>query len=205
MKDFKGFLPGRVVSADAALRQLGLNQITHVSVFDRCASGEQKMSLFRLQSEGKAPEVSMELDVSDQCLKVLEEQIDAVDVVVVPSGNADFLTYVYTKFAPSLGKKILQRVKNGDMVFLGQGAGSIFASKSIAATAAPNPSILKHLLHEKMDGLQLVDCALRPSWDDEKKWWDISLPLLEDAMQTEIIGLRDGNASGLFTTSPLRP
>jgi len=193
-EDFKGFLPGDVVSADAALRQLGLNQIAHVSAFDRCATGEQKNSLFQLQSEGKAPEVSMELDTSDPCLKVLEEQLDAVDVVVVPSGNADFLTYVYTKFAPSLGKKILQRVKEGDLIFLGQGAGSIFAGKSIAATAAPNPSILKHLLHEKMDGLQLVDCALRPSWNDEKKWWDISLPLLEDAMHTEILGLRDGNA-----------
>ena len=64
----------------------------------------------------------MELDTSDPCLKVLEEQLDAVDVVVVPSGNADFLTYVYTKFARSLGKKILQRVKEGDLIFLGQGA-----------------------------------------------------------------------------------
>ena len=54
----------------------------------------------------------MDVDSSDLCLKDLEKQLAGADVLVAPSGNADLLAYVYTQFAPSLGKKIAQRVKD---------------------------------------------------------------------------------------------
>ncbi|CAE7481001.1 unnamed protein product [Symbiodinium natans] len=192
---FQGLVPGSGSTADTSLQTLGVSptSISHISAFDRCASQEQKQALFALESQGVPPKVPMEADAN--CVSKLVGELASADVVVMGDGNADFLSFVYKKFAPSLGQALVDRVTSGNSVFLGLGGGSTFASASTMAAGSTGSKILKTLLQDNMEGLGLAgSCAVRPGFNPSVAWWDMTSALFEDATKMDFVGLEDGAA-----------
>lgn len=178
---------------DGALPGFNVEDFTRVSVFDKCATEEQKEALFRVQSQGQLPEVSMTLE-NDECLDSLEEMLEKVSVLVMSSGNPDLLGYVYKVFAQRFTAKITKRVREGSLIFVGLGAGAMFGGENFALTTAPSPMILE-LLHGNMKGLQLTGrCAVRPGWNNDDRLWDMTSSLYANAVgNMDIIGLQNGD------------
>ena len=179
--NFKGLLPGSGSMVDATLLELGVptDSISHVSAFDYCATDEQKKALIELEALNKMPEGNLEAD--EVCISKLVKELSSADVVVMGDGNADFLSFVYRKFAPSLGKALVQRVSSGG-IFLGLGAGSTFAGSSTMAAGSTSNKILTTLLKGDMAGLGMAGtCAVRPHFNPDLKWWDMTSALFEDA------------------------
>eukprot|EP00913_Durusdinium_trenchii_P011689 g10977.t1 len=94
---------------------------SHASAFDRCATDEQKKALFQLQSQGIAPKVQMGSLAHPECLQELEQLLEESSVLLVNSGNVDFLGYVYKTFALTAAPRVelLQMLLMGDMQGLG--------------------------------------------------------------------------------------
>lgn len=168
---------------------------SHASAFDRCATDEQKKALFQLQSQGIAPKVQMGSLAHPECLQELEQLLEESSVLLVNSGNVDFLGYVYKVLVPDFTEKLTNRVKDGSLIFLGSGAGAILAGETFALTAAPRVELLQMLLMGDMQGLGLAGhCALRPHWSNKTRLWDITSSLYANAVGgIDIVGLQDGD------------
>lgn len=154
---------------------------THVSIFDMCASNEEKAAAFKLQSRGKVPAarlnpVTSESSCGGKFLDMLEDQ----DIIAVQGGNPDWLKFVFMEFAPSLLSKVVQRVRDGSLIYLGRNAGAMIAGADIGMTYKPNPIILESLLNNDTKGLNLAGvCAICPDYGDNGLW-DYLSSLYED-------------------------
>ncbi|CAE7909354.1 unnamed protein product [Symbiodinium sp. KB8] len=196
---FSGLSPGWVLNAECSGACGGLGDFgfddgafTHASAFDMCATFQQKEALFRLQSQGLEPEVDMTVETNSPCIEQFYTLLEQASVLVASSGNADLLGYVYRIFAPQFGEKIVQRVQQGSLIFLGLGAGAMAFGENFAA-AATSPA-LQTLLKGDLQGLKLAgQCAVIPGWDSSELLWDLTSSLFQDAMQNvDIVGLPDG-------------
>lgn len=178
----------------AALPGFDALDFSRASVFDRCATEEQKKALFKLQSQGVAPEVSMTTLADARCLESLEELLGDATVLMMGWGNPDLLGYVFKVFAPRFTAKIIKRVREGSLIFLGLGAGAMLAGHSFAVTAAPRPQLAELLLRD-LRGLQLAGrCAVRPDWNNSDRLWDLTSSLYGTAVDADVVGLQDGDA-----------
>lgn len=181
------------IPSSAALPGFDALDFSRASVFDRCATEEQKKALFKLQSQGVAPEVSMTTLADARCLESLEELLGDAAVLMMGWGNPDLLGYVFKVFAPRFTAKIIKRVREGSLLFLGLGAGAMLAGHSFALTAAPKPQLAELLLRD-MRGLQLAGrCAVRPHWNNSDRLWDLTSSLYGNALDADIVGLQDGD------------
>jgi len=196
---YSGLDPGWITDVECAGSCGGVGDFgfdigafARVSAFDICATMEQKKALFQLQVRGVLPQVDMTVAGSD-CIKQFRAMLEEASILIASSGNPDLLGFVYKIFAPSLGEEIVARVNSGSLTFLGLGAAAMAFGHNFAATASPRPSLQK-LLKGSMDGLKLAgQCAVIPGWDEEKRLWDITSSLFEDAINAvDMIGLPDG-------------
>eukprot|EP00435_Cladocopium_sp_Y103_P060444 s1568_g22.t1 len=137
--------------------------------------------------------VSMTTLADATCLESLEELLEDAKVLMMGWGNPDLLGYVFKVFASRFTAKIIKRVREGSLIFLGLGAGAMLAGQSFALTAAPKPQLAELLLRD-MHGLQLAGrCAVRPHWNNTDRLWDLTSSLYGNAVDADIVGLQDGD------------
>ena len=118
------------------------------------------------------------LSASLELLRI-KRKLEEVDVIFSNGGNPDLLGrlllfkcrlkssgFVLMKFAPMLGELIVERVRSGQLLYLGRSAGAMVGSKDFGATYEPMPLLLELLLKGDTKGLALAGrCVPRPHYE----------------------------------------
>lgn len=195
-------------SLHGGLGTLGLDRdrIHHVSLFDRLAGDDLKRMVFELQTR------TLPLDKTFQtalrrllkghlqnrpqpladCLALLE----SADILVVNGGNPDFVNFVLREFAIAFTERMVARVRNGSLVYLGRSAGAMVGSADAGVTFEPSPNLLAALLHKDTKGLGLVGrCAIRPHF---KLLWDLTSNTYGLMKNLTVLRLPDGEGLQCF-------
>lgn len=175
---------------------LGFNKarIRHLSIWDRLSDVASKRYAFQVQVHGDLDESLGALPHDKQAVEDVQAQLQEADVIVANGGNPDFLNFVLGVFAPQLAEQIRDRVLAGEVVFVGQSAGSMVGAADVGLTYEPKPALLQELLHGQTSSvLSLAGrCAIRPHVTGDQ--WDLVSALYGLANDLNVVGIPNNEA-----------
>ncbi|CAE8603053.1 unnamed protein product [Polarella glacialis] len=154
------------------------HRIRHVSLWDRLAGDSLKTQVFELLTTSRARgsmTADLEAETGSSEATAVVDLLRSADILHVNGGHPDFTQFVFKQFAREFLLPVVQRVKEGSVVYTGQSAGSMMGGADVGLSLQA-PIFRDMVKRGDTTGLSLAGrCAVRPHDEGSAgSLWDLA-------------------------------